>query len=87
MNGFKECVNKLFIDILCGFALIKLIDKNISVYGFKLSNMTKSIISLMSITLSGMIFGIIIAYINKMWNLFKKLWKIFHNVLKYILGE
>lgn len=64
MNGFKECLNKLFIDILCGFALIKLIDKNISVYGFRLSSITKRIISVMSITISGIIFGVLMAYIK-----------------------
>ncbi|MFU0824340.1 MAG: DUF2214 domain-containing protein [Clostridium sp.] len=56
-------LNKFFIDILCGFALIELIERKIRLRGFKLTSLTKYIISTASVIVSGIIFGLIFAII------------------------
>ncbi|MBE6043359.1 MAG: hypothetical protein E7216_03825 [Clostridium thermopalmarium] len=56
-------LSKFFVDILCGFALIELIERKIRLHGFKLTSLTKYIISTTSVIVSGIIFGLIFVII------------------------
>lgn len=64
MRGFGVVLTNFMTAILCSSATIMLIEKAISSRGLKLTNITKYIITSMTIIISGVICGKIIAFIN-----------------------